>query len=129
MTMMVAMKKNIKGLKMKELLFSVTKKDLDIDYFSGTGAGGQYRNRHMNCVRIHHKDSGAISTGQSSRSRKDNMREALYGLVENPKFKVWHSRMVHEKLTGKTIEERVDEQMREENLKIEKKVDNKWERI
>ena len=27
---------------MKELLFSVTKKDFDITYFSGKGAGGQH---------------------------------------------------------------------------------------
>ena len=35
--------------KQKELLFSVTKKDFSITWFSGTGAGGQYRNKHQNC--------------------------------------------------------------------------------
>jgi protein subunit release factor A len=43
----------------KELLFSVTKKDFNVDYFSGKGAGGQYRNKHQNCVRLKHIESGA----------------------------------------------------------------------
>lgn len=30
----------------KELLSSVTKKDFDITWFSGTGNDGQYRNKH-----------------------------------------------------------------------------------
>ena len=36
----------------KELLFHAERKDFRIDYFSGTGAGGQYRNKHQNCVRL-----------------------------------------------------------------------------
>jgi len=100
---------------MRELLFSVTKKDLKIDFFSGTGAGGQHRNRNKNCVRIHHLDSGAIVTGQSYKSRKDNIREAFKNLVKNPKFKIWHSRKVNE--IGENIEEKIDRMM--EDIKIE----------
>ena len=65
----------------RELLFSVTKKDLKIDYFSGTGGGGQHRNKHQNCVRMHHKDSGASSTGQSSKERKSNLKEAFNNII------------------------------------------------
>lgn len=54
----------------KDLLFSVTRKDLDIDcFFSGSGAGGQNRKRNQNCCRIKHIDSGVIVTGQSPKSR------------------------------------------------------------
>ena len=103
----------------RELLFSITKKDLKIDYFSGTGAGGQHRNKHQNCVRIHHPESGAIATGQSSRKRQDNVKQALNGLIKHAKFKVWHARKVQEVLGGKTIEQMVDEQMTPNNISID----------
>ena len=77
--------------KSKELLFSITRKDLKIDYFSGTGAGGQHRNKHQNCVRLRHSVSGAIVTGQSHRERRSNIKEALNNLVSSPKFKIWHA--------------------------------------
>ena len=103
----------------KELLFSVTKKDLKVEFFSGTGAGGQHRNKHQNCVRIHHLESGALVTGQSYRERRQNIKEALNNLIKHPKFKVWHSRRVMEVIDGKTLEEKVDELMDPKNLKVE----------
>lgn len=112
---------------MRELLFSVTKKDLKIEFFSGTGAGGQYRNKHQNCVRIHHLDSGVIVTGQSQRDRSANIREAFSNLVKNPKFKIWHARIINEVLSGRTLEQIVEEAMKPENIKIEMKDEKgKW---
>ena len=105
---------------MKELLFSVTKDDLDIDWFSGTGCGGQYRNKHQNCCRIRHKDSGAIATGQSQRDRVSNLKEAMENLTKSPKFKAWVKVRVGE-VTGEKadIEAKVDRAMR--HLKFEGK--------
>lgn len=108
----------------KELLFSVTKKDLEISYFSGTGAGGQHRNRHMNCVRIKHPESGVIVTGQEERSKEQNLRNAFKRLTENPKFQTWLKIKSSEYALDKVKEEeyltqRVAEAMKEENLKIE----------
>jgi protein subunit release factor A len=112
---------------MKELLFSITKKDFSIDYYSGTGAGGQHRNKHQNCVRLKHLDSGVVATGQSSRSRQQNLREALHSLIANVTFKLWHTRKVNECLTGKTVADAVDEMMCDENIKIETvNDDGKW---
>jgi len=110
----------------KELLFSVTSKDLRVEFFSGTGAGGQYRNKHQNCVRLHHLDSGAMVTGQSNRNRKANINEALNNLVNSPKFKLWSSRKVQEVITGKSIESIVDSMMIPENPRIEVKENGKW---
>lgn len=115
---------------MKKLLFSVTRKDLKITQFSGTGKGGQYRNRHKNCVRIQHPDSGALVTGQSHREYRANLREAMQNLVKDGRFKVWHFNKVAEITTGKTIAEVVDEQMAPENLRIEVRgVAGTWERF
>lgn len=52
---------------MKEL--HLTKKDFKLEWFSGTGAGGQYRNKHQNCCRITHIESGLTCTGQTQRDR------------------------------------------------------------
>lgn len=108
---------------MKELLFSITKKDFEITHFSGKGAGGQHRNRHMNCIRLKHKDSGAMVTGQSYKEVRQNIKEALN---KHPKFKLWHTAKVNEVLTGKTIEQKVEESMKPENLKIEYRIEGKW---
>lgn len=59
---------------------TVRKSDLEITWFSGTGAGGQYRNRHPNCCRMVHKPTGTRTTGQSHRERIANQREAFRAL-------------------------------------------------
>jgi len=111
----------------KKKLFSITKKDLKIDYFSGTGAGGQHRNKHQNCVRINHKDSGVIVTGQSNKSRQANIREAFNSLVKHTKFKIWMNMRVNEEIDGKKIEDIIEEQMASEFLKVEfRDGKNKW---
>ena len=73
----------------KDLLFSITKKDFDVQWYSGTGAGGQHRNKHQNCCRLVHKDSGARTTGQSNRDRGSNQKEAFTSMVKHPKFKMY----------------------------------------
>ena len=114
---------------MKELLFSVTKNDLEVDWFSGTGCGGQYRNKHQNCCRIRHKDSGAIATGQSQRDRVSNLKEAMENLTKSPKFKAWVKIRVGE-VTGEKadIEAKVDRAMR--HLKFEvKDEEGNWKEV
>ena len=64
---------------MKEM--HLTKKDFRVDWFSGTGAGGQYRNKHQNCCRITHVATGLVATGQSNRDRPSNQREAFRSLA------------------------------------------------
>lgn len=110
----------------RELLFSVTRKDFEIQYFSGTGSGGQHRNKHQNCVRLRHRASGAASTGQSNKERKQNRTEAFLSLVHSAQFQAWHREHIQEICTGKTIEQQVEELMEPENLKIEYRIDGRW---
>ena len=44
----------------KQLLFSITKKDLVITYYKASGKGGQNRNKRETAVRIQHKDSNVV---------------------------------------------------------------------
>ena len=64
---------------MKEI--HLTKKDFRLEWYSGSGAGGQHRNKHQNCCRIIHIDSGLSAIGTSSRSRVTNQREAFNKLA------------------------------------------------
>ena len=111
---------------MKKPVFSITKNDFKIDWFSGTGAGGQHRNRHQCCCRLTHMGSGITVTGQSHKERITNQKEALNNLVNHPKFKLWYTRRFNEIINEKTIDELVDESIDEKNLKIEIRKDRKW---
>ena len=62
---------------MRELIFQATKKDFRIDWFSGTGPGGQYRNKHQNCCRILHIPTGLMAVGQRERNREQNFKDAF----------------------------------------------------
>ena len=59
----------------------LTKKDFRVEWYSGSGAGGQHRNKHQNCCRIIHLDSGLKSHGTASRERAANQREAFKNLA------------------------------------------------
>ena len=58
-----------------------TKKDFEVQWFSGTGKGGQHRNKHQNCCRIIHIPTGMKTTGQRSRSRAENLDDAFRRLA------------------------------------------------
>ena len=46
------------------------------EWFSGTGKGGQHRNKHQNCCRCIHEPTGITANGTNSRSREDNKHAA-----------------------------------------------------
>lgn len=105
---------------MKELLFSITRKDFNITYFSGKGGGGQHRNKHKNCVRIKHKETGIITTGQEERSLPQNLKNAFNRMAKHPKFQLYLKKRASGNMVDEyEINKKVDEMMREENLNIE----------
>ena len=74
----------------KQKLFTLSAgKELVFEYFSGTGPGGQKRNKTQNCVRLKHADSGVTVQATEERSRTRNERRALYRLVESKRFMAW----------------------------------------
>ena len=112
---------------MKEKLFSVTKKDLIFEYFSGTGKGGQHRNKHQNCCRCKHPESGAIGTCQEYRSKDKNTRVAFKRMTETKEFIEW-IRLEASRQTGllEEIKNRVEKEMKQ-NIRIEVKNDSgRW---
>jgi hypothetical protein len=111
---------------MKEILFSVTAKDLRFDYYRGSGAGGQHRNKTESAVRCTHPDSGAVGQAEDSRSQHDNKKLAFRRMAESKKFQDW-CRLEACRVTGKLaeIEEYLDREMAT-NIKVEFKQDGRW---
>ena len=56
--------------------------DLRIDYFRGSGPGGQHRNTSETGVRITHLPSGVVVTATESRSRHQNLQRAMARMEE-----------------------------------------------
>jgi len=50
--------------------------DLKVEWYSGTGAGGQHRNKHQNSIRLTHLPTGHVETAQC-RSREASKKEAM----------------------------------------------------
>lgn len=59
-----------------EVTAMVNESDLRIEWYSGTGAGGQHRNKHQNSCRITHIPTGTVATAQC-RSRQNSLDQAL----------------------------------------------------
>jgi len=56
-------------------------RDFRIEWYSGTGAGGQHRNKHQNSCRITHIATGMVVTSQC-RSRENSLEEAKATIVD-----------------------------------------------
>lgn len=60
---------------------AVNDADLQVTWFSGTGKGGQHRNKHQNSCRVLHLPSGITETRQS-REKEANLRDAKAAIAE-----------------------------------------------
>ena len=62
-------------------IIDIQDKDLRIEWFSGTGCGGQRRNKVQASCRIRHLPTGIVCTAQS-RTRENSKKEAMEELVK-----------------------------------------------
>ena len=105
---------------MKELLFSLTKKDFELQFFRAGGKGGQKQNKTSSGCRIIHKESGAIGESREQRQQTANKKLAFQRLIQSKEFQIWHKIKAASMVSGtKDIHKKVDEMMEEKNLKIE----------
>ena len=119
--------------KVKELLFSVTRKDFVIEPFKGSGAGGQHRNKTMSCIRIRHIESGAEAIATENREQGRNKKLAFKRITESKKFQMWLKIKTSETVQSKKefeirLNQMVDKLMESENLLVEvyDKEKKKW---
>lgn len=106
----------------RELLFSITAKDCDFDYYRGSGKGGQKRNKTSSAVRCKHRASGAVGQSDDTRSQHRNKSIAFGRMAETPTFKAWH-KMETARVTGRLdeVEVSVARAMAPRNLRVEGK--------
>jgi protein subunit release factor B len=103
-----------------KLLFSLDKKDFEMQTFRSGGKGGQNQNKRNTGVRLIHHMSGARGESREERSQEQNKKNAFVRLVNSEIFKKWHKAECARRLgTLKSLDQIVDEQMRPENLRIE----------
>ena len=55
--------------------------DFRLEWYSGSGSGGQHRNRHMNSARVTHIPTGLVKTSQT-RDRNNSQRLAMEAILE-----------------------------------------------
>ena len=53
--------------------------EFKVEWFSGTGAGGQHRNKHQNCCRVRHLPTGLVQQALG-RERYSNLTRAMEGI-------------------------------------------------
>ena len=112
--------------KKKEFLFSLSKAkgDFTVEAFRSGGKGGQHQNKTSSGCRIRHPDSGAVAESREERSFFQNRKQAFLRLTKDPVFVSWYRVACAMAVQGvkdfeREMERRVEEQMRESNLKVE----------
>ncbi|MCL1927571.1 MAG: peptide chain release factor-like protein [Treponema sp.] len=112
----------------KKLLFSLSKDNGDfiVEYYNGTGNGGQNRNKREMACRIRHPKSGALATCQEERHQKANRERAFTRLVKSQKFQNW-LKLETAKRAGDLddIDQKVENAMRQAKIEV-KDDDGRW---
>lgn len=108
---------------MKTKVATVTIKDCEVQHFRAGGPGGQHQNKTSSGSRVIHHPSGARGESREERSQPLNTRKAFLRMAESQKFKLW----VNQIALGKTPEERVEEDMKPHNLKVEVRTAAGWD--
>lgn len=113
--------------KNKNLLFKVTAKDCEWEYYRGSGKGGQKVNKTSNAVRCRHKPSGAVGQSHDTRYRIQNKRLAFKRMAHTKEFQNWLKLEVA-KLTGieDAAKKYAEKEIDSDRVIVEVKKDGKW---
>ncbi len=122
---------NVRVMKQKQLLFRVTAKDCQWEFFRSGGAGGQNQNKVESGARCIHPPSGARGEARDSRDQLRNRQEAFRRMAESPKFQQWLKLESSRVLAGHIsieamVEQAVEEQMQPHHLKVEVRTEEGW---
>jgi len=111
---------------MRELAYSVTIHDCEVQTFRSGGKGGQNQNKRDTGVRVIHHPSGARGESREERSPLQNKRKAFRRMAESPEFQVWVRLKGAE--NAKEIAQ-VEAMMWGYNIRVEYRVNGEWVRV
>lgn len=101
----------------------MNEKDLRIDYYRGSGPGGQHRNTSETGVRITHLPTGLVATATESRSRQMNLQRAMTRLEEKLAARTRKSKpRVPTRPTRSSVNRRLDGKRRKSEKKQSRKM-------
>ena len=110
----------------RELAFSVTLADCEVQTFRAGGSGGQNQNKRDTGVRIIHHPSGARGESREQRSQLQNKKTAFRRMAESPLFKGWVALQLGR---IESDEDYLERQLQEKNIKTEVREDGKWKSL
>src|SRR5574343_296886 len=99
---------------MRELPFSVTIKDCEVQSMCAGGKGGQHQNKTESAIRITHRPSGAVGVARDNKSQHANKKAAWKRMCETKDFKRWVRIQAARCMGEKSIEQRVEEALQPE---------------
>ena len=111
---------------MRKPIFSVNISDCRVDTFTVGGHGGSGKDTSNTGVRVAHESSRAVGKSTDTRSQAKNKQLAFRRLAESRKFRLWAQLTASRLLTGKSVEDLVEESMAPENIKVEVKQNGVW---
>lgn len=107
----------------RELLFSVTLDDCDVQTFRSGGKGGQNVNKRDTGVRIIHRASGAVGKSTDERSQLQNKKTAFKRMTETKEFKTWVRMRSGD---SARVAAAVERELWPDRLKVETRESGKW---
>jgi protein subunit release factor A len=110
----------------KELIFSVSIQDCEIQTFPCGKNGGQNGNRNQTGVRLIHNPSGARGESREFKSQLQNKRAAFERMAMTEKFQWWCKSQAQKFMGKKSIDQTVDELMSSEHIKVEFLSEEGW---
>jgi RF-1 domain len=112
---------------MRERLLTVTIGDCRVDTFRSGGKGGQNQNKVESGVRVVHELSGAVGESREFRDQPQNKRAAFRRMAATPTFQRWLRAAIARRCGLLSPAAIVAEQMAPEHLRIDVRVDGRWQ--
>jgi protein subunit release factor B len=111
----------------RQLIFSVSIRDCEVQHFRSGGKGGQNQNKRDTGCRVIHHPSGARGESREERSQLQNKKLAFKRMTETGAFRMW----LAQQTMAAEEKARLDRKytLREENVLVETRETGMWKEV